>query len=308
MKHCAWIYPGPPATNAPDTYRCNRIDILRVQYFSVDDDTGTLKLMTRKDYGANGFSDANMKDIKHCSEEQLITVSSGPDGMRLMLAANGGCPVIDTLVAFVRQNQVTGIDIDFEGFGSWLAKDFKAFKMFVCNLGNSLHRAGKKLAVCTPTWSAGLAHSPLPNWDYRDLVDLPIDYVSALTYDYQYDMGGGSPVAPLDWLTQWTRDLLAIFGPSRLVIGIPAYGYVATPGKWDIRILTLDQIKSVGAYLGAKRDPASGECMKQVNGKVYVSNDATSMAAKRAAVQQLGVQYVSVWHLGGNDWFQVPRG
>ncbi|KAI9001606.1 glycoside hydrolase superfamily [Gaertneriomyces semiglobifer] len=304
----AWIYPGNPATDVALTYKNKKIDVLKPEYFTIETN-GKIKQINEnaKDLGSsvNGYSSSNLKDLKQYSKEIYITVSAGPEGTHNLVSDDKKSQnAINTLVNFVVKEDVTGVDIDFEGFGGWSVQDYKDYKTFLTNLGNALHEKGRKLQLCGPMWTSSFEYPPFPFWNYADFVDLPIDQMVPMTYDYHYDQGGGTPVSPLGWLKEWSIKMLALFGPDRLVIGLPSYGYTASVGQWDIKILTLSQIKAQNGYEGGVRDGNSGEVFKIVGNKVWVSNDQTSLNIKAAVVRSLGVKHLSVWHLGGgNEWF-----
>lgn len=305
LQYGAWIYPGAPATNAPLTYRTNHIDVLRPQYFTLQAD-GTLKLLTENQSDlvdtANAFSQNNIKDIQAHSTEQYVTVA-GNDLASLRILFQNPLPTIKMLCRFLVQYNMTGIDIDFEGIGGWTTKDFTNYKSFLSDLGTRLHMYHKRLTVCTPVWTTD-PHSPPFVWHYPDLVSLPIDGITAMVYDYQWDYGAGTPVTPISWLTTWATYLLSIVGPDRLIIGIPSYGYTGTKGKYNIANKTLDQIKAAGKYDTTKRDAESGEIINvSTDGTVWVANDTYSLDKKRDALVKCGVTKVCVWHLGGNAWF-----
>jgi spore germination protein YaaH len=315
---CAWIYPGAPAwsadnknhLNPKDMYHTYHIDILRAQYFSITAD-GSVSLIsedpTNMEVTANGYSTANVADLKAYSSQQYTTVSGIMPGIRQLWNNSWNAnAVITILVSFVVSNGITGVDIDFENFNQWSADDYIKYKQFITNLGNTLHSYGKRLIVCGPVWTSSV--SPFPNWNYLDFVSLPIDYISPMTYDYQWDFGGGAPIAPLDWLSVWAVNMLAIFPAVKLIMGLPAYGYTATSGQYDIKIKTYNQI--IEASAGATRDLSSCEMMlvspvssgSASNVKVY--NDNVSLITKRAVLVNAGIKIISVWHLGGNLWFQ----
>jgi spore germination protein YaaH len=308
---CAWIYPGAPAwsatnknhLNPKDMYHTYHIDILRAQYFSIKDD-GSISLISEDPENmmetANGFSTENVSDLKAYSSQQYATVSGTMPGIQHLwnYSANVNA-AITILTSFVISNGITGIDIDFENFGKWSSTDYINYKQFITNLGNTLHSHGKKLIICGPVWTS--VDSPFPNWNYSDFVSLPVDYMSPMTYDYQWDFGGGAPIAPLDWLATWAKNMLAIFPAVKLIMGLPSYGYTATEHQYDIKIKTYNQI--IGASAGAVRDPSSAEMMKTSGTAIKVYNDNVSLNAKRAVLEKAGIKIVSVWHLGGNLWF-----
>ncbi|ORX93705.1 glycoside hydrolase [Basidiobolus meristosporus CBS 931.73] len=301
----AWMFYGAPAQNAAQTYKRYTIDVLRTQYFNLLDD-GNLQLVYEDSsdlYNTqNAYSERNIAELKRFSKEQLVTISGHISGMRQAFSklSTNSTHIIQTLVDFVNDHRLTGIDIDFENYNQWTSKDYSDYKSFVTSLGKRLHESNKKLAICGPMWTS---EEPPFQWKYEDFVNLPIDYVTPMIYDYQWDYGGGAPICPLEWLRKWTLKMKRIFHSDQLVIGLPSYGYTAKRGKYNIRNLTLQQIKRLDGYHGGRRDNSSAEVFKFVGDTVYVSIDRKAINAKRRVVESLGVRQISVWHLGGNDWF-----
>ncbi|KAK9701442.1 hypothetical protein K7432_011703 [Basidiobolus ranarum] len=300
----ASVYYGAPGQDAPETYKKHRIDVLRVQYFNLLN-TGHLQRVDEDPDNLfdtqNGFSEENVRELKQYSSEQLVTVAGHTAGMRLITKdANNSTTAITTLVNFVEEHQLTGIDIDFESYSEWDDEDYTAYKNFIFALGNKLHSIGRKLAICGPVWTSD--HPPF-RWRYEDIVSLPVDYITLMVYDYQCDHGGGQPICPLAWLKRWAGTMTKIIPDNRLVIGIPSYSYSAVEDEYNIQNLTLEQVKEKNGYQGGRRDPSSAEVIKEVDGVMYVINDRHSLNTKRRLLEQLGVKHIAVWHLGGNDWF-----
>lgn len=309
IKLHAWIYPGAPALDAPETYKKYKIDVLRPEYFRLLP-TGVVQQINENpnDLGGtkNAFSTKNVQEIKLYSSEQLVTLSGDYLGLRgLDSAPDKIQTAVTVLNKFVVTHDLTGYDIDIEGFGQWTPKDYIVYLNFLKALGTELRKTRKKLSICAPNWTSPFDKTPLTcGWNWTHFIPLPIDYITPMMYDWQWDHGGGTPVAPLNWIGEWSERMIELFGVDRVVIGIPSYGYTGTRGKWDISILTLDQVKGADGYIGGKRDPASAEVFKDVNGKIYCSNDKVSLNAKRAMAESKGVKHISVWHIGGgNEWF-----
>jgi spore germination protein YaaH len=281
--------------------------MLRAEYFSVEDD-GTLLLLTENDSDmsatAEAFSAANVSDLIAHSSQQYVTISGAIPGIQQFLSTNVNTSV-NTLTSFVNSNVITGVDIDFENFSQWSASDYTNFKAFVNKLYSALHANGNKLIICGPVWtSTGAvgASNPFANWNYADFVGI-VDYMSPMTYDYMWDFGAGAPVQPLSWLQTWCQYMKSIFPVSQIIMGIPAYGYVGTPTRYDLKIKTFDQITHVPGFSSATRDSSSAEMTFTSNGKVAFYCDQTSLNTKRSVVKQEGINAVSVWHLGGNPFF-----
>jgi len=302
IKTMAWIYPGDPACSAATEYADGRkIDVLKAEYFTILN--GKLTILTSE---CNSFSKENVAKLKQYSTEQFVTVSaSDPSTIYTFLARAIKAPNADvkTLVNFVTSNNLTGVELDFEGYGSWTPKMYANYKSFVKILGNALHAKEKKLMIDGPAVSNAAEEANWYLWRYADFVNLPVDEMVVMAYDYQYDYGAGTPVAPLTWLEAVTTYISNKYPKDKITIGLPSYGYQGTRGEYNIKILTRDQLSKLPGYTTAKRDVASGEMFWQSGDRVYFYQDATSLIMKRDAVQNLGITSVSIWHLGGNPWF-----
>jgi len=56
-------------------------------------------------------------------------------------------------------------------------------------------------------------------------------------------------------------------------------------------------------YKEATREPSSGALTWENGTTIYFYQDAQSLRFKRDVVINSGLNSISVWHLGGNEWF-----
>ncbi|KAJ3180817.1 hypothetical protein HDU85_003899 [Gaertneriomyces sp. JEL0708] len=304
IRYHAWIYPGAPAQNAPLTYRSNRIHVLRVQYFTVQND-GSLKFLLQDDDDLddteNGFSAANLADLKAHCDEVLVTVSCSIAAFRAVYASGDRMQrFLATLITFCSEWDVTGIDLDLEGYAQWSQCDYGEYKRLVFELGWGLRRCGRKLAICCPTDYT--PENQAYAFRYEDIRDLPVDYITAMCYDYHYLDELGAPIAPLKWIHEWSCYLLSLCVPERIVIGLPSYSYRLDKRGHAVENITLEQAKKAGVYRPEYRDQSSGEVIVDEEATTWVICDALSLTQKVQTAQHAGATQVSVWHLGGNDW------
>jgi len=300
----AWIYPYPPACTAALEYGDGRkIDILKPEFFTING--GSLLLLDETTVSCNGYSPAFVADLKQHSTKQFVTVSSAStEDMSLFFRlALSDDTTIERLVTFVVINDLTGIELNFEDFGSWTAGNYTDFKTFVSRLGRALHAKDKQLMVVGPPVANAIEETWFL-WRYEDFVILPVDYMVVMGYDYQYDHGASEPIAPLDWL----RDIIAWisirYPKEKLTIALPSYGYEGLVGTHQFSILTYEQIRLQPGYNTDTRDPRSAEMTWQYGDTVYFYQDSSSLQKKRELVTSLGIQSISIWHLGGNLWFE----
>lgn len=296
----AWIYPGNPACSAASEYSDGRhIDTLKPEYYTVQTN-GTLRQLTTAADGCNGYSAANVADIKKHSTSQYVTVSGITKNTRVLLAsAVLQENAIASLTKFVIATGFTGVELDWEGFGDWTATDYTNFKKFTAALQKSLRAQGKKLIIDAPAISDPTYQSYFL-FKYEDFTD--IDYIAIMAYDYQYDYGVGVPVAPDFWLKNtinWAKARLPI---DKIIIGLPAYGYHGTLGSYMMTIDTYAQSMTYPGYANRKINSDGEETW--MNGSTYYSAQSTAtLDKKKQLVESMGIKHISVWHLGGNRWF-----
>jgi spore germination protein YaaH len=300
LKVMAWIYPGEPACLAAKEIADGRkINVIKPEFFTING--GSLKLLNTQNSGCNSYSESTVRLIKKYSDEQYVTVSSSnTDDMRLFFKSDLDLAV-KTLSQFVIDNKLTGIELDFEDFGSWSSEDYTNYLEFVTKLGNALDKSEKKLMLDAPAISSNTEQGWF-KWKYEDFINLPVDYIVVMTYDYQFDHGAGSAVAPINWIKSSLNYASSRYPKEKLVAGIPSYGYEAASNKRPL-IRTYDQLKNKAGFNQAKRDPDSGEMFWKYNNTYYFYQDKESIYQKIQAVQSLGIDKISIWHLGGNNWF-----
>lgn len=292
----AWIYPGNPACRAASEYSDGRvIDTLKPEYYQIQSN-GTLRQMTVASDGCNGYSASNAADIKAHSTHQYATVSGDITNVHALLSsASLQSAAINTLTNFVVGTGFTGIELDWEQFDNWLPADYSNFKKFTTDLGNSLHSNRKKLMIDAPALtSAGL------QFRYEDFANL--DYVAIMVYDYQYDYGVGQPVAPESWITNVVKYAKSKLPADKIVIGIPSYGYHGTVGSYTLAIDTYAQSSAFPGF-STRKVNSEGEEAWVYGNTYYSAQPQSNLDRKKALLESLGIKNISVWHLGGNNWF-----
>lgn len=301
----AWWYPGEPACDALAEAAQANLQVVKPEYFVIRDG-GNFEFMTEETYGCNGYSEENIKAVKNLAPEQFVMVSASyaPDMDAFLQRDARTGEYTEQLVSFAVDSGFDGVELDFEDFGGWTPDIYERYKDFVTRLGNALHAENKELMVDLPAVRNGVEEE----WylmRLNELERLPIDYLVIMAYDYQYDYGIGQPVTPLEWLGQVVKFTTSrVQNDEKIVIGLPSYGYSATKSTNRINIITAEQASKHPLYARAKRDSASMELIATAGGQVLVYQDADSIQAKIDVVGQNGISKVSIWHLGGNPFFQ----
>jgi len=227
----------------------------------------------------------------------------------------------DAVVANIVQLAGTGFDginIDFESlaYSANVADDRAAYTAFVHDLSGKLHAAGKKLVLSVASKTSDVATDTWGYpYDYAALAP-DVDYLQLMTYDENGPgWSGPGPVSGADWVKSCVAYAVSVVSPSKLLIGLPAYGY-----DWDLTASTPASNKYVGTSVSWKDlgpvlaaagatthwDAASSTPYVDytaADGHHHEAwyDDPQSIAAKSKLVTQYGLAGLSMWSLGQED-------
>jgi HAD superfamily hydrolase (TIGR01509 family) len=242
---------------------------------------------------------------------------------------------IDALVRFTLEGDYDGLDIDYEQFAfadgrstwettrpNWVA--------FITELAAELHERDLILTVSIPPVYDAQRTSMSGYWVYdHGAIAEVVDRIRLMVYDYSTSRVG--PIAPFDFVQRSIQGTLSVVrDPSRLVLGIPAYGY-----NWPISVsgdcpgpvegrttVTTRSIHDLLARRGGTPEyqPLTGEwnltydleyregdqsCV-QTRQVIYVDGDG--LADRIMMAREAGLGGVALWALGYEDdpvWDQI---
>lgn len=302
-RNMASLYPG--ATNADEEYSDGRVlHYLKPRYYQVDA-SGALDQLVDPTDGANGYSVSNAADVIANSEKQLFSVYATAANTATLVNDSGKrSTAISDIVAFLATSGFTGVEIDFNGHSSWSSTTYGNYKTFVTDLVTAVHAVNKLVMIVGPAITNSTEQAS-HQWLYSDFESIDVDFIGCLLYNYQNVDGGGASVQPLSWMRdgiEWVRGQITDI--DRIVIFTPTYGYHATTGGFSITIDTKTESEALPAY-GTATLNADKE-MGWVNAGIsYKYQDTASMNAKREAIEDEGVKYISAYFLGGNEWYDA---
>jgi spore germination protein YaaH len=221
-----------------------------------------------------------------------------------------------------------GINVDFESlaYSTNVADDRAAYSAFIADLGKQLHAKGLQLVISVP---AKTADSPTDTWSYPyDFAALGpnVDDVQLMTYDENGPgWSGPGPVSGADWVEASIVYGASVLAPSKILIGLPAYGYdwdltASTPSKGTY-VGTSVAWKDVAALLAAPGAATHWDTKSSSPYADYTAGDghahevwyedATSIETKTALVAKHQLGGLSMWALGDEDlafWQAVLAG
>ena len=201
---------------------------------------------------------------------------------------------------------LAGLTLDLENVP---ARDRAHLSRFVAALAQRLHRDSRRLVVAVP---ARTSDGPGNAYDYAALAGAA-DQLWLMTYDQHYRTGPPGPVAALQWVEQVVDHAVSVAPASRIVLGLPAYGYEWRPAQQEARGLTYGQAMA--------RLQASGATLRwhpvyrvpyftTRDGAEVWFEDRFSAGYKLQLVDRYGLGGVAIWRLGQEDpglWEVVAR-
>lgn len=147
-----------------------------------------------------------------------LTISGDPNFTYLTLSSESTQHAfISNLLTLLKDNNFTGVDIDFEALGS---SNRDLFTSFIRNLSAALKPEGKEVHV---TVEARIANNVPMDW--RALGQIA-DEVRIMAYDYHSrQTGEPGPIAPLGWVKEVVDYAVTVIPIHKVVIGLGNYGY-----------------------------------------------------------------------------------
>jgi hypothetical protein len=138
---------------------------------------------------------------------------------------------VDAVVQFADDNDVDGIDLDYEQFAfadgpeTWEATS-PNWVAFVTELAERLHADDRTLTVSIPAVFDLETTGRRGYWVYdHGAIAAVVDAIRIMAYDYSTSEAG--PIAPLSWVQEAVDGTSLAVPPEfqhKLVLGIPAYG------------------------------------------------------------------------------------
>jgi Glycosyl hydrolases family 18 len=307
----AWIYPsslGQPACDVPGELAALSSDpvaLLKAEYLDVAG-SGRIRTETAAQLPCNGYSPANLAEVRSAAGHVYVTVSSGSRPTKSLLSnPTKASLALSTIETFVASNDMDGVDLDFEP-NRWTTTTWSAYTTFIRSLVEALAPAGRAVEVDLEPFTA----TPYDAERYADVASAGA-HVVVMAYDHEFDLAC-APISPYSWLEQVVAYAQSQVAASDLTIGLPSYGYTTPTCRKvahvssNVAYVTMERqpgFPTTPAAVTSLRDPSSGEIRWESGGVFHDVVDATALDAKLQTVEEMGVADVSVWSLGGEPWF-----
>ncbi|MGP8001521.1 MAG: glycosyl hydrolase family 18 protein [Streptosporangiaceae bacterium] len=209
---------------------------------------------------------------------------------------------VAAIVALAQRHDYAGIDIDYENLH---ASDRGAFSTFVADLARALHAHGKVLSVAVFAKTSNAGTDPRNVAQDYAAIGRAADQVRLMGYDYHWATSPPGPVAPVGWLRAVLHYAKTQIPASKIVLGIPLYGYDWSAGhgtaiSWLQALRLSRQYHVAPRYDTASQAPWFSYTAAGRKHTVWFENAASSRA-KFDLAQGAGIAGVYLWMYGYED-------
>ncbi|HEX3785681.1 MAG TPA: glycosyl hydrolase family 18 protein [Pseudonocardiaceae bacterium] len=210
---------------------------------------------------------------------------------------------IAAILALVQRQNYAGIDIDYENLHSG---DRQAFTDFITQLADTLHAHGKTLSVTL------FAKASDAGYDQRNVaqdyaaIGKVADEVRLMGYDYHWAISAPGPIAPVNWIQDVLRYAVGQIAPSKIILGIPMYGYDwvdghGTPVAWLQAFRLANQYHAQIQFDAASQTPWFSYTDAKGQYHVVWFENAASATAKLDVARNEAIGGVYLWLYGYED-------
>jgi len=265
-----------------------RVDVFSPFWYSVDKD-GSLNTRI-------GNSRAVAEQAKLVIMP-LVTNAGGTD--KPTMDPNVRRHAIQNIVAEVNKNKWAGVNIDFQLLSP---ESRHGLTQFIKDLKAALPRDKKVFVSIIPPAQESDSSAP---YDYKALT-AAADGLVLMAYDRHDDTSDPGPVAPIDWVEQSIKTVLASgVSPSRLFLGIALYGYDWPSEGGTAVTMPMKKIEAE-RHEDHQFDQASKESYYNYtadDGTTHVVwyEDEMSLPYKIALVRKYNLPGIACWRVGYED-------
>ncbi|MBS1701257.1 MAG: glycosyltransferase [Armatimonadetes bacterium] len=210
--------------------------------------------------------------------------------------------LITSLVGFLTDNRLAGINLDFEDLDEYGENNIAGF---LKELGPVLHKGGFELSIDVQTTADEL--------NVKACADA-CDYLVLMAYDKSSEDGKPGPIAPLDWSVKQVDRFLLRAPADKVVMGVGSYAYDWKNGKAGAASLSYEEaISQADGYLDESPKDAFDFDPDSLNMHYeYVDDDdkshhdvwlldAVSAYNQWQSVRSKDLKGVALWSLGTED-------
>ncbi len=213
---------------------------------------------------------------------------------------------IARLKAEIIKNKWRAVNIDFESLPASAAREYETFLIAI---EKSFQGMDVAVSVClhakTPTDDHDI--SRFQNW--KSLGAIPLDFI-VMGYDHAWATSPPGPISPISWLSDVWKNARQTFSKSRLILGLPLYGYhwkklkAGWKAKSSLASVLSEKIKKDKTWLQTPHHNAADghNFLKKDQGISYDDDESVILKIQELEKTEKGdaaPTRIAVWRLGG---------
>jgi peptidoglycan-N-acetylglucosamine deacetylase len=294
-----WAFTGPWDARSDESLRANawRLDVAVTGWIALDSLTGEPLL-------PSAYADTIRLTSGTPQRFGLVTSWHGQGFHRASIRALGAddarrARVAGGIARHAESMRYTGLVLDFE---TLTAADLDAQMKVIRAIRDSARAHGvTTIAVAIPA-------EPDDAYPTRMLAEV-VDYVLVMLYDQHWSGGEPGPISAPQWVTRNLSRVVSEIGASRVVAGLPLYGYQWVKGKPGAGVsYEMGTRTAARGRITLERD-SSSRTLRGVRGDTAIwLTDAALLDELIRDVQRAGVHRFAFWRLGQEDpavWTRV---
>ncbi len=202
---------------------------------------------------------------------------------------------ITSIIQFVKNNNLTGVNIDFEEVG---LESQANLNKYMQELHNACAKENLLVSINLPADD--------DNFNYK-LLSANSDYVILMLYDEHWATGLPGPISSLQWYASIVAKRAPEIGANKLIIGLGNYGYDWAAGQPAVNLTYEEAILSArDSQADISLEPTSLNPYFSYDDEVGVHHDvwfldATSVYNEIIMAKNIKPFGFSVWRLGSED-------
>lgn len=259
---------------------------------------------------------------KKIKSEIVLAQFNNDDIAAFLTSSSAQSRLIKSLDSILLAYPFAGVNIDFEYTGEVTPGLTSHFTQFVADLKKHLNEKYHGITLSIDMYSSAASNHMI--WDVKNIGE-QVDYIVIMAYDFhRRSSPTAGPVAPLfGGKTLWDSDIsdhlkdyLAAVPSSKLLLGVPFYGYEWQTVNGDAQAFTLPDTGSTASYKRIQEVLSQKDELKVIEKwnetalspyiiyqehkttHIMYYDNSRSLSYKLDFVNQLDLGGIAIWALG----------
>lgn len=216
--------------------------------------------------------------------------------------------LINNIYNQLKKYDFDGVEIDLENLPP---ESRQSHNQFIKELSQKLKNEGYTISCALPAKTSDDNEDWLKAYDY-ETIGKYADRILIMSYDQHWSGGSPGPIASIEWVDRVARYTASVIEPSKVLLGIAAYGYDWPVDGGKGKAVTVSNINDYLNKYGGKiewNESSKSPYYKYKDNKnkerIIWFENAQSNQFKFELVKKYGFKGIGIWRLGleSSDFF-----